>query len=1215
MLEPYQDKSAYAMTLIGYFDGSKMSEPKIFEGRIWGEIVRPKGEGFGWDPIFKPDGHSRSSSLLEYFSSTGNVNRTHLVEMTKNPILYLILILTYLSGELGRAFGLQTFESYIRSLLGLRPREPPQEESSKFRYKSYSEHLQSFRDLETKCNEVVQIFRYQSKEGLDCGGNDCEYLHIKLGIPGSRAPNLLVLAGIHGDEPLGVEISAEFAHSICNEYLKGNLSIRYLLRTRNFWVIPISNPWGFYHGKRSEKSVDVNRDFPSESGENCLQSESSRMIYDLFGSQSFVLVATLHGGARSISYGNGYFATRDEEKTLEFIAKDLQVSAGKVAGTEGKSDYLHYSQIGVISKTVYPVKGGFEDWSFFGYNVTSPNLLCSDYVTSRKRANSGGSLTFLVETDTLKKPHEDSLGSRNDLFGLTDLDKLSIQPSHITRNVRMLTKLAEYAYPDVIFFNHPPEKVFYGQTFVLYIAVIGCYSFSNLRLKLSNVLEKELGSSIYLDFVVNEGREGLQSSIYYRRCSSIFLNNHELDGIFSSNPPYSFGSNCKDSNLLNKIISRNFRAKNKCKSNFQFSKFKPTKLSIRIPTEAILLEAFQKQLQDFRLEIEAEFDRELTQPLTSSNPELLEKFTQLRSSKNGNRLSRPEKVSWTVDSSPQTESGFKIQILRPQELLQIEFSSCSFENRTSPSWLRPCRALKDFFRNFGDPSPNSGAFPADLLPILKYVQSSSLELKSSKTFKENLNLLRSVSTNHLTGSLYVIPTEARTSLISKAASELRSGDSGDLLKDGFPSLIGDPDKISATLPYFNNITLEISISMSDFPDSKGNYVILKFPEFLNLLDENLSNYSLIERRLLLQDQTNSIAVISVEDFSNSRTKEGSPFQTTKAISRHRVYEMITNTQTLRAPVFSGDGEKVMNMMEEYTIILRYYRQNLASIALGKIYIDNYLRNSLGKSDLQVSGDSGPRLSREDLEQELGQDTRDKETGISLFEQLSIWWYNDSKDYVDFRLVFVFSGIMLLCFPILVFLSRFCKGYKYIPLGSIRLEFNKRFRTNSKIFAIDFSSEEESKGFPRNETNELSEGRKRRRLQTRRKRSSSELEDSTLGNDYFSNRNRISRQKPNASSFEDLEGSGFPGGPWKSRTSQVSPVESPISLESALPRPSLSSPSSSFGDFKSRINTMKELELIEIERRMEIEFPQPMGKQIPIGTDQGFDLNSSSGSEN
>lgn len=34
---------------------------KVFIGEIKGRIVRPRGEsGFGWDPVFQPDGYSKT---------------------------------------------------------------------------------------------------------------------------------------------------------------------------------------------------------------------------------------------------------------------------------------------------------------------------------------------------------------------------------------------------------------------------------------------------------------------------------------------------------------------------------------------------------------------------------------------------------------------------------------------------------------------------------------------------------------------------------------------------------------------------------------------------------------------------------------------------------------------------------------------------------------------------------------------------------------------------------------------------------------------------------------------------------------------------------------------------------------------------------------------------------------------------------------------------
>lgn len=55
MLSAFEDKSATAVTCLGYFDGSEFH---LFSGQVQGEIVpKPRGnKGFGWDPIFQPNG-------------------------------------------------------------------------------------------------------------------------------------------------------------------------------------------------------------------------------------------------------------------------------------------------------------------------------------------------------------------------------------------------------------------------------------------------------------------------------------------------------------------------------------------------------------------------------------------------------------------------------------------------------------------------------------------------------------------------------------------------------------------------------------------------------------------------------------------------------------------------------------------------------------------------------------------------------------------------------------------------------------------------------------------------------------------------------------------------------------------------------------------------------------------------------------------------------
>lgn len=54
----YEDKSAYAKTIVGYVENGKIT---FFEGQVAGKIVEPKTEtGFGWDPIFQPEGYDQT---------------------------------------------------------------------------------------------------------------------------------------------------------------------------------------------------------------------------------------------------------------------------------------------------------------------------------------------------------------------------------------------------------------------------------------------------------------------------------------------------------------------------------------------------------------------------------------------------------------------------------------------------------------------------------------------------------------------------------------------------------------------------------------------------------------------------------------------------------------------------------------------------------------------------------------------------------------------------------------------------------------------------------------------------------------------------------------------------------------------------------------------------------------------------------------------------
>ena len=59
IVSKFGNDTATAKTMIGY--ARSPEEIHFFEGTIAGRIVAPRGEGgFGWDPVFLPDGHDKT---------------------------------------------------------------------------------------------------------------------------------------------------------------------------------------------------------------------------------------------------------------------------------------------------------------------------------------------------------------------------------------------------------------------------------------------------------------------------------------------------------------------------------------------------------------------------------------------------------------------------------------------------------------------------------------------------------------------------------------------------------------------------------------------------------------------------------------------------------------------------------------------------------------------------------------------------------------------------------------------------------------------------------------------------------------------------------------------------------------------------------------------------------------------------------------------------
>jgi protein MpaA len=117
-------------------------------------------------------------------------------------------------------------------------------------------------------------------------------------------PPLLVVGGVHGDEPSSVEGVVELAERLAATPPRGG-------RT---WVLPLLNPDGLVRRqKNSARDVDLNRNFPARNfsaqhppgyfpGERALSEPESAALASLIDRESIARVVAVHAPFACINY-------------------------------------------------------------------------------------------------------------------------------------------------------------------------------------------------------------------------------------------------------------------------------------------------------------------------------------------------------------------------------------------------------------------------------------------------------------------------------------------------------------------------------------------------------------------------------------------------------------------------------------------------------------------------------------------------------------------------------------------------------------------------------------------------------------------------------------------------------------------------------------------------------------------------------------------------
>jgi protein MpaA len=120
------------------------------------------------------------------------------------------------------------------------------------------------------------------------------------------APALLVVAGVHGDEPSSVEAALELAERLGGPgLLSGGGPV---------WLVPLLNPDGLARGqKNSARNVDLNRNFPAANfstehspgyfpGEHALSEPETAALAALIERETIACVVAVHAPFACVNY-------------------------------------------------------------------------------------------------------------------------------------------------------------------------------------------------------------------------------------------------------------------------------------------------------------------------------------------------------------------------------------------------------------------------------------------------------------------------------------------------------------------------------------------------------------------------------------------------------------------------------------------------------------------------------------------------------------------------------------------------------------------------------------------------------------------------------------------------------------------------------------------------------------------------------------------------
>eukprot|EP01053_Blabericola_migrator_P007405 Blabericola_migrator_1__7404@NODE_376_length_9223_cov_129_221276_g300_i0_p1_GENE_NODE_376_length_9223_cov_129_221276_g300_i0NODE_376_length_9223_cov_129_221276_g300_i0_p1_ORF_typecomplete_len1100_score158_06Peptidase_M14/PF00246_24/2_2e28AstE_AspA/PF04952_14/2e09Peptidase_M99/PF17033_5/0_059_NODE_376_length_9223_cov_129_221276_g300_i030246323 len=380
--------------------------------------------------------------------------------------------------------------------------------------KTYGEILHLIETLKNAHPDVIDVVDLRSKRtdwtkptllcqnDLTGAEEPCQEIVLRVGnLTQSENPAIIISGAIHGDEVIGPAVSAFLLQYLVEPSSDIKVYVEWLLNHREFWIMPFANAEGFSYGRRTEQSMDPNRDFPYTNSKGCFKTDAAKAVDAALHQRIFSAGITFHGGMRSLTYNWGSvnhlqsiggrrkvssecpddaaqsslayrmqraagvflkiddfskYTPTQQEQALQAEHATTRLSPEEIDDLEilvnipdGLSPTWYYS-VAPTSSLVYPVEGGLEDWAYGGGWEPRPDPIgycnVSYYMDDPVDDPHLKFPFFLIETDDRKQPVKSSYGT------LEDVTNLTLMSGHIPRNMRVALKLTEMLRPEIFYY-------------------------------------------------------------------------------------------------------------------------------------------------------------------------------------------------------------------------------------------------------------------------------------------------------------------------------------------------------------------------------------------------------------------------------------------------------------------------------------------------------------------------------------------------------------------------------------------------------------------------------------------------------------------------------------------------------------------------------------------------------------------------------------------